>query len=443
MLQNRIKTFYLVIGDLIVFYISLVLSILIRHGWPFDLGVFHQSLFPFSFIFAIWIVLFLISHLYELRYAINRRKFFEMAFKLFGIGAIIGIIYFYLFVPSLAPKIVLFLTILFSLTLFLIWRGLFNRIIEVPKLKVFIISDTEEAKEINLFLKKHPQLGYQIEEILSPKNIEDKTEKIIKEIKEKEIDVIVVDAILFESFFSLFSKFPDIYYKIKIINLVDFYESTIQKIPINLVNPSWFVENYYSKNREFYETIKRIFDIFSSIILFIFTLPFWLIIPCLIKIDSPGPILHKSIRSGLKGKEFYIYKFRTMVEDACNIGPAWTLKNDPRITKLGKVLRYLHLDELPQIFNIIKGDVSFVGPRPEEIKLTKLFKQEVPFYEFRALIKPGAIGWAQLNYPHGASIEDAKEKLKYDFYYLKNRNIFFDAIIALKSWRIPFEIPTH
>ncbi len=203
------------------------------------------------------------------------------------------------------------------------------------------------------------------------------------------------------------------------------------------------MENYYSKNREFYETIKRIFDIFSSIILFIFTLPFWLIIPCLIKIDSPGPILHKSIRSGLKGKEFYIYKFRTMVEDACNIGPAWTLKNDPRITKLGKVLRYLHLDELPQIFNIIKGDVSFVGPRPEEIKLTKLFKQDVPFYEFRALIKPGAIGWAQLNYPHGASIEDAKEKLKYDFYYLKNRNIFFDAIIALKSWRIPFEIPTH
>jgi len=203
------------------------------------------------------------------------------------------------------------------------------------------------------------------------------------------------------------------------------------------------VENYYSKNWELYETLKRIIDLFGGIILFILTLPLWLIISLLIKLDSSGPILHKSIRGGLKGNEFYIYKFRTMVDKADSIGPAWTLENDPRITRIGKILRFLHFDEIPQTLNIIKGDISFVGPRPEEIKLLKLFKEEIPFYQFRSLVKPGVIGWAQLNYPHGSSVEDAKEKLKYDFYYLKNRNIFFDFIIALKAWRIPFEVPTH
>lgn len=443
MLQNKIKTFYLVIGDLAVFYIALIAAIVVRHGWPFDQGVFQQSLLPFSLIFVIWIILFLISHLYELRYAANRRKFFEMTFKLFAIGAVVAVIYFYLFVPFLAPKIVLFFTILFSLILFLIWRILFNRLIKIPRIKAWIISDSAEAEEINIFLKKHPQLGYQIEQILSLQNIGDNMEKTIEEMKEKEIDILVIDSVVFNNLFSLFSKFPDAYYQTKIINLIDFYEAVTQRIPAALLNFSWFVENYYSKNWEFYETLKRGCDLIGGVVLFILSLPLWLIIPLLIKLDSRGPVLHKSIRSGLKGKEFYIFKFRTMVEKADSIGPAWTLKNDPRITRIGIILRFLHLDEIPQTLNIIKGDVSFVGPRPEEGKLTKLFKEEIPFYQFRSLIKPGVIGWAQLNYPHGSSVEDAKEKLKYDFYYLKNRNIFFDAIIALKAWRIPFEIPTH
>ena len=132
-----------------------------------------------------------------------------------------------------------------------------------------------------------------------------------------------------------------------------------------------------------------------------------------------------------------------MVKDADKIGPAWTLKNDTRITWFGKLLRKTHLDELPQVLNIIKGDTSFIGPRPEEKKLVELFKKEIPFYEKRFLIKPGIVGWAQINYPHGSSVEDAKHKLEYDFYYLKHRSLIFDFLIAVKAWRIPFEIPTH
>lgn len=442
MLSNKIKTTFLILGDLIVFYLSLYLAILLRHNLPFNKEIFLECFFPFSVIFLIWIILFSISHVYELRYAVNRKKFFEMTFKLFGLAAVVSVIYFYLFVPFFAPKKVLFLTFVFSFILFLSWRIVFNRLMKIPRKKVLIISKAKEADEINIFLKKYPQLGYDIIKILSPEKIKE-IEKELKENKiddgqNRKIDLFVIDSNLFKP---LISCVPDV--RFKLIGIIDFYESVLQKIPINLLSSSWFLENYYSKNWEFYETLKRIFDIFGGLLLFIISLPLWPVIALLIKIDSKGPVIYKSVRMGAKNKEFYIYKFRTMFDKASNIGPSWTLKNDPRITRIGKTLRRLHLDEIPQVLNIIKGDISFVGPRPEEKKLVDIFMKKIPFYEFRLLIKPGVIGWAQINYPHTATIEDAIEKLKYDFYYLKNRNIFFDIIIALKAWRIPFEIPTH
>jgi exopolysaccharide biosynthesis polyprenyl glycosylphosphotransferase len=412
------------------------LAILLRHGFPFNNGIFLQCLLPFSIIFLTWLVLFSISHLYELRYAANRKKFFEMVFKLFSLAAIISVIYFYLFVPSFAPKKILFLTIIFSFILFLIWRVIFNRIIKIPRINVLIISKTREASEINMFLKKHPQIGYDIIKVLSSEEIN----QTVRELKENEIDLFVIDSNLFDS---LLSYVPNARLKLKVVDIIDFYESVLQKTPVDLLSPSWFLENYYSKNWQLYETLKRILDIFGGIMLFIFSLPLWPIIALLIALDSKGIILYKSVRIGSRDNEFYIYKFRTMFDEADKIGPSWTLENDPRITRVGKILRFLHLDEIPQVLNIIKGDVSFVGPRPEEEKLVNLFKKKIPFYQFRLLVKPGVIGWAQINYPHSSSVEDAHEKLKYDFYYLKHRNIFFDIIVALKAWRIPFEIPTH
>jgi len=436
MLQNKIKSTFLIIGDLLVFYLSLYLAILLRHGLSFNKEIFFQCFLPFSFIFLIWIILFSISHLYELRHAANRKKFFEMVFKLFSLATIISVIYFYLFVPSFAPKKVLFLTLIFSFILFLIWRIIFNRIIKIPRINVLIISETKEASGINMFLKKHPQIGYDVIKILPPGEIN----QTAKELKESDIDLFVLDSNLFDS---LLFYVPDARLKLKVVDIIDFYESVLQKTPVDLIPSSWFLENYYSKNWELYETLKRVSDIFGGLVLFILSLPLWPIIALLIRLDSKGPVLYKSVRIGAKDKKFYIYKFRTMFDKADKIGPSWTLENDPRVTRIGKILRFLRLDEIPQVLNIIKGDVSFVGPRPEEKKLVDLFKKKIPFYQFRLLVRPGVIGWAQINYPHSASVGDVQEKLKYDFYYLKNRNIFFDVIIALKAWRIPFEIPTH
>ena len=271
MFQNKIKSTFLIIGDLLVFYLSLYLAILLRHGFPFNKEVFSQFFLPFSLIFLIWIILFSISHLYELRYAANKKRFFEMVFKLFSLAAIISVTYFYLFVPSFAPKKVLFLTLALSFILFLIWRIIFNRIIKIPRINVLIISKTKEASEINMFLKKHPQIGYDVIKTLSSEEIDQTT----KELEENEIDLFVVDSNLFDP---LLSYVPDVRLKLKVVDIIDFYESVLQKIPVNLLSSAWFLENYYSKNWGLYETLKRISDIFGGLVLFIVSLPLWPII---------------------------------------------------------------------------------------------------------------------------------------------------------------------
>lgn len=278
MLQNKIKSIFLIAGDLLVFYLSLYLAILLRHGLPFNKEVFSQCFWPFSIVFLIWLILFSISHLYELRHAVNRKKFFEMVFKLFSLVAIVSVIYFYLFVPSFAPKKVLFLTLTFSFILFLIWRIVFNRIIKIPRINVLIISETKEASEINMFLKKHPQIGYDVIKILSPGEIDQTT----KELKENNIDLFVIDSNLFDS---LLSYVPDVRLKLKVVDIIDFYESVLQKTPVGLLPSSWFLENYYSKNWKLYETLKRISDIFGGLILFVLSLPLWPIIALLIVLD--------------------------------------------------------------------------------------------------------------------------------------------------------------
>ncbi|MFA4827508.1 MAG: sugar transferase, partial [Candidatus Shapirobacteria bacterium] len=178
-----------------------------------------------------------------------------------------------------------------------------------------------------------------------------------------------------------------------------------------------------------------------SLVLFSVILPISLIIFLLIKLTSKGPAIYKQIRTGKKENEFILYKFRTMYLDAEKHGPQWSRENDARITPVGKILRYTHLDELPQLINIIKGDISFVGPRPERPEFVAILKEKIPYYEIRHLVEPGVTGWAQINYRYGSSIEDAYEKLQYDIYYLKNRSFVLDFLIVLKTIKSVFSNP--
>lgn len=215
-----------------------------------------------------------------------------------------------------------------------------------------------------------------------------------------------------------------------------FVEREFGKIPVDLMDPDWWLDRggfSESKVRDFW---KRTFDIFASIFILLVTFPFLLACALAIKLEDgwSSSVLFRQQRIGHSGKPFELFKFRSMREDAESDGIArWAVENDSRVTRVGGFLRKMRLDELPQLFNVLRGDMSLVGPRPERPEFTQRLNLEIPYYNQRHFVRPGITGWAQLRYPYGASVKDAMEKLKYDLYYTKNRNLWFDILILAQT----------
>ncbi len=217
-----------------------------------------------------------------------------------------------------------------------------------------------------------------------------------------------------------------------------FYEQLTGKILIENLNPSHIIFTEGFNIKPLRKRIKRIFDIFLSSIGLILSIPISIVTAVAIKLESPGPVLYRQERVGEKGKTFILYKFRSMRQDAEKDRPTWAQKDDPRVTRVGKFIRKTRIDEIPQMWNVLKGDMSFVGPRPERPYFVEKLKQEIPYYTQRHAVKPGITGWAQIRYPYGASVKDAIEKLKYDLYYIKNFSILFDLAIIFETTKVIF-----
>ena len=190
------------------------------------------------------------------------------------------------------------------------------------------------------------------------------------------------------------------------------------------------------KNRKRGRYPKRLLDIAASLIMLLVLAPMLLLVAIAVKIDSPGPVFYRQRRVGINGKIFEVIKFRSMVSDAEKNGARWADKNDSRITKLGRLLRNTRIDEIPQAINVLRGEMSFVGPRPERPAFIEVLEKEIPHYNDRHVVKPGITGWAQVEYEYGASVDDARKKLTYDLFYIKNFSIAFDFIILMKTVRV-------
>jgi sugar transferase (PEP-CTERM system associated) len=217
---------------------------------------------------------------------------------------------------------------------------------------------------------------------------------------------------------------------------LSFCERELGKIDITLLQPSWMLYSdgfKYSKRRLM---AKRVFDLILASAFFIVLWPFMLLTAIAVKLESPGAVLYHQVRVGLNGRHFRIYKFRSMRQDAEKNGAVWAQKNDARVTKVGAFIRNTRLDELPQLYNVLAGSMSFVGPRPERPEFVTELSQQIPFYDTRHKVKPGLMGWAQLKYPYGASVEDAKNKLQYDLYYTKNHSFLMDMLIMIQTVEI-------
>ena len=217
---------------------------------------------------------------------------------------------------------------------------------------------------------------------------------------------------------------------VRILDYPSLYELMTGKIPVEHINPSWLVQSSGFLITPFIRTLKKILDLFFSSLLLLICLPFFPLVALMIKLDSPGPVFYFQKRVGLNGKPFTIYKFRSMAMDSeKGTGASWASEDDPRITKFGAFMRKARIDELPQIFNVLKGDMSFIGPRPERPEFVAQISKVTPYYEERHAIKPGITGWAQVMYPYGASLGDSVEKLRYDLYYINNLSMFLELLI--------------
>jgi sugar transferase (PEP-CTERM system associated) len=221
---------------------------------------------------------------------------------------------------------------------------------------------------------------------------------------------------------------------VKVHDLNTHFEKTLGQIRLEYVSASWLIFGDGFNQGEWRTSVKRVFDIVCASILCLIALPLMLVTALCIKLESKGPVLYRQDRVGLDGKPFSIAKFRSMRNDAEGDGkPRWAATNDDRITRVGHLIRRVRIDELPQLLNVLRGDMSLVGPRPERPFFVDQLTQEIPFYALRHSVKPGVTGWAQVRYHYGATVEDSQEKLQYDLYYVKNHTLFLDLVVLFET----------
>jgi len=438
----------LLLGDISFMYIGLFLALSIRNKNL--IGRFNDFFYNFLILYAIWIFIILVLSLYDLHFFKKTTDFFFNLIIFSFLAFFIGVTFFY-FRPifGITPKTILLLNVLIFDILFLLWRYLFNIFLETRgvKEKVVIVGFHERLKEILPRIKRI----YNIAAIFCPPHIDGQKKclflapeiSIISEISdfknivtEKKVTSIIF-ALDFYSNKDLVRKiFNVLPLTLNYIGINDLYESITKKVSLEYLDEIWFLEKVSRPEDIFDRSIKRMFDIALSIIglfLFIIFLPF---VAIAIKIDDNDSIFYSQKRFGKNGKTLIIYKFRTMKKEINQNKETVREANKDNVTIVGKILRRLHLDELPQAWSIFKGDLSFVGPRPEPMKLSKIFEKEVPFYMQRYLVKPGLFGWAQINFPASLSIDKEREKIEYDLYYIKNRSLLLDLEIILKAIKL-------
>lgn len=432
--MTKARKIILLIGDLIILYSALVITLLIRYGIHSFATRFKPHLGPFSAIFIIWILIFYLSDLY--RYKIFRSSLLLLKNLSLAVSIALGssIIAFYLFSSffELTPKTNLFIFGIACFALNYLWRHLMFRGFRTGAANIIILGDSPLIRTTISYLEENPQNGYRV--VHNFKNQENLTIQELREIIQKNNASMVIVSALTKETRNIELAYKLLPLEVTLLNFWDFYEAIFEKVPLNELEENWFIENVATR-RKFYDALKRMIDVSLAFIFSIIFIPFILLIWILIKIFSRGPAIYKQKRVGKNEKLFTLYKFRTMQDG--NNGPLWTTPQDTRITGIGKILRWTHLDELPQLLNILKNDISFIGPRPERSELVEQYKK-FPYYEIRHIIKPGLTGWAQINFRPSASFKEAHEKLCYDIYYIKNRSLFLDVLIILKTIRYLF-----
>ncbi len=438
---NKKEPILLFIGDIAIFYISLLVTLFLRNLGTFPFSQIQEHVPVFSFLILCFLLVMFIFGLYDTRRVIFRNKIPEILLKIQSINVFISIAFFYFRFSyggdsGITPKITLVLYVFLSFIFLMSWRVFFLKHLSFKKKsEAILVSSGGEAEILKKEINANPRYGFSFSEIFSPEDLldEGKLNNLFNIIKERGIKIIVLD-LKDKNIQPVLSKFYNLMFTdISLIDSGKLYEEIFYRVPMSSLKHGWFLENTTHNSKKTFDVFKRFMDLVIAFPLLILSIPFYILVFILIKLDDGGSIFVTQERVGLKGKSIFISKFRSMSKNETNL-----LNSSPnKITKIGKVLRKTRIDELPQLWSVIKGDQSLIGPRPELRSGVSFYEEKIPFYNIRHLIKPGLSGWAQIyheNHPHhGVDINETTNKLSYDIYYIKNRSLVLDVIIALKT----------
>ncbi len=446
-----VKRILLLLGDLAALQIALLLTIVIRYG-GFDADRWRVNWYAFTTLSLIWVIGLYVAGLYELNLVREPLKLFRTYLEGMIANLALALAFFYLIpIFGLAPRTILFLFFAMSLLVGYFWRLMANRLIQstFSKRRILFVGPAEELRKLDELLRDSP-LGIEVAAAIATSGESYRHHDVkwypnigafSQALKDEQIAAVVlgvgpdeIPELRDELYRSLITR-------VDILDRAEIEEEATGRIPLSHVSQTWFLHNLKESRKAWFESSKRVVDVLLAIPVGIATLVILPFVALGIKLASPGPAFIKQTRVGKGGRPFTLIKFRTMKaagEDGLNEpkGPQFTTdaKTDPRLFAFGRFLRRTRLDEFPQVWNVLKGDLSFVGPRPERPEFVEPLLERMPYYGLRHLTRPGLTGWAQVKFlTPTASLDDNLKKLQYDLFYIKNRSLVLDALILLKT----------
>ncbi|MBP6912869.1 MAG: exopolysaccharide biosynthesis polyprenyl glycosylphosphotransferase [Candidatus Pacebacteria bacterium] len=420
--MDKFRKAVLIAGDLVSLGLAGYLMLIIRFS-PLSHTLVSQHITPFIALAFLTLFIFYVFNLYEpgpLKPNFKNLRLYVVAIFLNIVG---GIILFYFLPFPVTPKTNLLITEILFGAIFILWRRFFYYIFATNfKNTIAFIGQNNESIELIKNINENPHLGYtyigtfnSLDELSNIKNIN--TVVYVRELVENEIERLAI------------SPF-------KYLQISDAYEQILERTPLGLMTNTIAIS--ILERRQLFKPIRRFFEIIIALIIIIITLPVTIIAAIAIKLEDGRSIFYTQKRTGLHEKTFNIIKFQSMATNAEKNGATWADKNDSRVTRVGAILRKTHIDEIPQMLNVLRGDIAFVGPRPERPEFLEALKNEIPYYFLRQTIKPGFTGWAQIKFRYARSIMDSHEKFEYDLFYIKNQSLLTNLGIILKTIQIIF-----
>ena len=444
------RTLGLLFADAAIIYGGIILALYLRLG--FDGGQYqlngNNGWFKVALATCVCLLILYFYDLYDYTVMGHRRELFLRLMQAIGIAWALLAIVFYFIPPLIIGRGTSLYSVFITLFLLLAWRVAIHYLTGHPEIgeKILIVGSGQSAVDTARAVWKRRDAGYRIAGFIAEDSetvmmdlprarVLGVTEELEQIVKREKIDHIVIAVRERRGAFPTEQLLQmSLAGNVSIEECTSFFERITGQVHLDMLRPSWLI--FAGRGRDtrlktvFRETVHRILALFGLIL----SLPFAALTALLIKLDSKGSIFYRQERVGKNGRIIQVIKFRSMKMDAEADGkPVWATTADDRTTRVGRVIRKIRLDEIPQFWNIIKGEMSFVGPRPERPHFVAQLAEEIPFYEHRHLVAPGLTGWAQIKYPYGASVEDARQKLQYDLYYIKNQSVALDLLIIFET----------